>query len=163
MSHFLQDMQVGQEIDLGRFTFTADHIKRFAALYDPQPFHMDEDAAKQSHFGALCASGWQTASIWMRLYVLHSQKEAGKLEQQGQPVAQMGPGLGAKNLRWLKPVYAGDTLHYFTTVTAKRPSESRPGWGLVSARNYATNQDGVLVFECETTAFLQRRVDGHSA
>ena len=65
MSHFLQDMQVGQEIDLGTFTFTADHIKRYAALYDPQPFHMDEEAAKQSHFGALCASGWQTASIWM--------------------------------------------------------------------------------------------------
>ena len=96
MSHFLQDMQVGHQIDLGHFTFTADHIKRFAALYDPQPFHMDEDAAKQSHFGALCASGWQTASIWMRLYVLHSQKVAGRLEQQGQPVAQMGPGLGRK-------------------------------------------------------------------
>ena len=162
MSHFLQDMKVGQEIDLGTFTFTADHIKRYAALYDPQPFHMDEEAAKQSHFGALCASGWQTASIWMRLYVLYAQKNAQVLENNGQPVAQMGPGLGMKNLRWLKPVYAGDTLHYYTTIIAKRPSESRPGWGLVTARNHATNQNGVVVFECETTAFLQRRVDGQS-
>ena len=93
----------------------------------------------------------------MRLFVLYSQKEALKLETQNQPTAQMGPGLGLKNLRWLKPVYAGDTLHYFTTVIAKRPSESRPGWGLITARNWAKNQNDVLVFECETTAFLQRR------
>ena len=157
MSHFFQDMTVGHEIDLGTFTFTAEHIKRYASLYDTQPFHLDEEAARNSHFGALCASGWQTASIWMRLFVLYSQKEALKLEMQNQPVAQMGPGLGLINLRWLKPVYAGDTLHYFTTVLAKRPSESRPGWGLITARNWAKNQNDVLVFECETTAFLQRR------
>ena len=157
MSHFFQDIPVGHDIDLGTFTFTADQIKRYASLYDTQPFHIDEEAAKKSHFGALCASGWQTASIWMRLFVLYSQKEALKLETQNQPTAQMGPGLGLKNLRWLKPVYAGDTLHYFTTVIAKRPSESRPGWGLITARNWAKNQNDVLVFECETTAFLQRR------
>ena len=57
MSHFFQDMPVGLEIDLGHFTFTADHIKRYASQYDPQPFHLDETAAQQSHFGALCASG----------------------------------------------------------------------------------------------------------
>ena len=157
MSHFFQDMPVGLEIDLGHFTFTADHIKRYASQYDPQPFHLDETAAQQSHFGALCASGWQTASIWMRLFVLYSQKEASKLEAQNKPVAQMGPGLGVKNLRWLKPVYAGDTLHYFTTILAKRPSESRPGWGLITARNWAVNQNDVLVFDCETTALLERR------
>ena len=105
---------------------TREEALEFAAKYDPQPFHMDEEAAKQSHFGALCASGWQTASIWMRLYVLYAQKNAQVLENNGQPVAQMGPGLGMKNLRWLKPVYAGDTLHYYTTIIAKRPSESRP-------------------------------------
>ena len=157
MSHFFQDIPVGSDIDLGTFTFTADHIKRYASQYDPQPFHLDEAAARQSHFGALCASGWQTASIWMRLFVLYSQKEALNLEMHNQPVARMGPGLGLKNLRWLKPVYAGDTLHYFTTVVAKRPSESRPGWGLITARNWANNQNNVLVFECETTAFLQQR------
>ena len=158
MSRFFEEIGIGDELDLGRFTFTSEHIKRFASQYDPQPFHLDENAAKQSHFGALCASGWQTASVWMRLFVLYRQKEALALEKATQPIAQMGPGLGVKNMRWYKPVYAGDTLFYFTTFLAKRPSESRPGWGLVTARNWAKNQDGVVVFECETTALVQKKI-----
>ncbi len=158
MSHFFQDIQVDHDIDLGPYTFTTETIKRFATQYDPQPFHLDEEAARQSHFGALCASGWQTASVWMRLYILHCQREALKLQTAHKPIAQMGPGLGMKNLRWLKPVYAGDTLHYFSRAVAKRPSESRPGWGLITFRNWANNHDGTLVFECQTTALVQQRL-----
>ncbi len=72
---FWEDIAVGERAELGRHTFTADDIKAFARRFDPQPFHLDEAAAARSHFGALCASGWHTASVWMRLMVEHQRRE----------------------------------------------------------------------------------------
>jgi acyl dehydratase len=72
---FWEDIVVGERAEVGRCTFTADGIKAFARRFDPQPFHMDEAAAARSHFGALCASGWHTASVWMRLMVEHQRRE----------------------------------------------------------------------------------------
>ena len=72
---FWEDIAVGERAEIGRHTFTADGIKAFARRFDPQPFHLDEAAAARSHFGALCASGWHTASVWMRLMVEHQNRE----------------------------------------------------------------------------------------
>jgi len=157
---FFEDIAVGERLDLGRFTFTAEMIKAFAARFDPQPFHMDEEAAKRSHFGALCASGWHTASVWMRLMVDFQRREDEALRARGEPVAEFGPSPGFRDLRWLKPVYAGDTISYATEVLEKRPSNSRPDWGLITLRNTGTNQRGEPVISFVSVVFVQSRRSG---
>jgi acyl dehydratase len=154
---FFEDIAIGERLELGRFTFTAEKIKVFAARFDPQPFHMDEAAAKRSHFGALCASGWHTASVWMRLMVDFQRREDEALRARGEPVAEFGPSPGFRDLQWLKPVYAGDTIAYATEVLDKRPSSSRPDWGLITIRNTGTNQRGEPVISFVSVAFVQSR------
>jgi acyl dehydratase len=154
---FWDDVTVGERTELGRHTFTADDIKSFARRFDPQPFHLDEAAAARSHFGALCASGWHTASIWMRLMVEHTDREDQSARARGEPVAALGPSPGFRELKWLKPVYVGDTVTYFTEVLDKRPSNSRPQWGLMSIRNSGVNQKGDTVISFVSTAFVERR------
>jgi acyl dehydratase len=157
MTDFIDDLVVGETEVLGTHLFTAEEIKRFAAAYDPQPFHLDEAAAAASPFGALCASGWQTAAIWMRLMVQSRQRQREERLAMGLPMAEMGPSPGFRDLRWLLPVYAGDSLTFTSTLLEKRLSKSRPGWGLVTHRNGATNQAGSNVFEFVSTAFWQAR------
>ena len=156
---FFEDIVAGERAELGSHTFTADDIKRFARRYDPQPFHLDEDAAARSHFGALCASGWHTAATWMRLMVEHQVREDAAQRQRGEAVATLGPSPGFRELKWLKPVYAGDTVSYATEIIDKRTSSSRPEWGLMSIRNTGVNQNGELVISFISVAFVQRRVD----
>ena len=84
---FWEDIAVGERAEVGRHTFTADDIKAFARRFDPQPFHLDEAAAARSHFGALCASGWHTASVWMRLMVEHQHREDEARRARGEPIA----------------------------------------------------------------------------
>ena len=139
---FWEDIVVGERAEVGRYTFTADAIKAFARRFDPQPFHLDEAAAARSHFGALCASGWHTASVWMRLMVEYQRREDDARRARGEPVATLGPSPGFRELKWLKPVYVGDTITYATEVIEKRASNSRPGWGLMSIRNSGVNQKG---------------------
>lgn len=160
MTAFVEDLIVGETQVLGSHTFTADEIKTFARAYDPQPFHLDEAAAAASHFGALCASGWHTAGIWMRLMVQHADRQREERIARGLPVAEMGPSPGFRDMKWLRPVYAGDTITYAATLVEARPSQSRPGWGLVTHHNTGTNQDGTLVFEFTATAFWQTRPAG---
>jgi acyl dehydratase len=154
---FLEDIVVGERTELGAHEFTADEIKIFARRFDPQLFHLDEEAAKRSHFGALCASGWHTASIWMRKMVDHRQRAAEAKRARGEPVAQIGVSPGFRDLRWFKPVYAGDTISYATEVVGTRPSNSRPGWGVLTIRNTGTNQHGELVLSFVSTVFVERR------
>jgi len=154
---FFEDIRVGETSDIGRHTFMAEDIKAFAARFDPQPFHLDEAAAARSHFGALCASGWHTASIWMRLIVEHNDREDKAARTRGEVVAALGPSPGFRELKWLKPVYAGDTVTYATEVIAKRASRSRPAWGLMSIRNSGTNQQGEPVISFVSVAFVERR------
>jgi acyl dehydratase len=156
---FFEDIAAGDRIELGRHTFTADDIKSFARRYDPQPFHIDEAAAARSHFGALVASGWQTAAIWMRLMVDHERREAEAMRARGEPVAELGPSPGFRELKWLKPVYVGDTVTYTTEVVETRASNSRPAWGLMTIRNRGVNQKGEPVISFISTAFVQRRVE----
>ena len=154
---FFDDIAVGERAELGVHTFTADDIRRFARKYDPQPFHLDEAAAARSHFGALCASGWHTAAVWMRLMVDHLRREDEAQRARGEAVASFGPSPGFRELKWLKPVYAGDAVTYSTEIAAKRPSNSRPDWGLMSFRNTGVNQRGEPVISFVSVAFVERR------
>jgi acyl dehydratase len=154
---FFEDVAVGDRMELGRYTFTAAAIKSFARRYDPQPFHLDEEAAARSHFGALVASGWHTAAIWMRLMVEHERREADAMRARGEPVAELGPSPGFRELKWLEPVYVGDTVSYATEIAETRASNSRPAWGLMTIRNSGVNQMGAPVISFVSTAFVQRR------
>ena len=155
--NYFEDLEIGQRVELGHHLFTAEAIKAFAGAYDPQGFHLDEAIAAKSHFGALCASGWQTGGVWMRLMVEHVKVEAHKAMAEGRKPATLGPSPGFRDLKWLKPVYAGDTITYFSTITGKRESASKPRWGLVTHHNEGVNQHGERVFEFLGTVFWERR------
>jgi len=141
-------LKLSETVTLGRHTFTAEEIKRFAAKYDPQPFHLDEEAARQSIFGGLCASGWQSCAMWMR-YNLQSIRQS--LEDWDGPGSrpEFGPPTSFSNLKWLKPVYAGDTITFTRTNLSLEPIASRPGWRLLSSKAEAFNDKGERVLEFE--------------
>jgi acyl dehydratase len=156
---YLDDLVVGEASELGSYRFAADEIVRFASAFDMQPFHMDPEAARRSLFGGLCASGWHTAAVWMKLMIAgreRSRAEAGRL---GLPSPRLGPSPGFKNLKWSRPVFAGDIVTYRSVVTGTRASASRPGWGLAFHRNAGVNQHGEEVFSFEGTVFWERRAD----
>jgi acyl dehydratase len=157
---FFEDILVGETVEVGRHTFTAEDIKAFAARFDPQPFHLDEEAAARSHFGALCASGWHTAATWMRLMVDYQRRDDDDRRARGEAVAALGPSPGFRDLKWLKPVYAGDTIAYSTEVIETRASNSRPEWGLMTIRNIGVNQHGEPVISFVSVGFVERRVAG---
>jgi len=113
---FFEDMQVGQRREVGSFTFTAEGIKIFAAQFDPQPFHLDEAAGRNSLFGGLAASGWHVASVCMKLIVADGQRLAREAALRGEQVAVWGPSPGFRELRWIKPVLAGDTISFASEV-----------------------------------------------
>ncbi|MBB4039062.1 acyl dehydratase [Microvirga flocculans] len=154
---YFEDLVIGETDELGSYTFTAEEIVRFAKQFDPQRFHVDPEAARTSLFGALCASGWHTASVWMKQMVAHRDRIRAYALARGERPARLGPSPGFTNMKWLKPVYAGDTITYRTTVTSKRPSASRPGWGLVFHHNTGTNQHGEEVFAFDGMVFWERR------
>ncbi len=154
---FFEEIRVGDTIAVGRHTFTADDIKGFARRFDPQLFHVDEAAGKRSHFGALCASGWHTAVVWMRLMVDHRRRMVEAARARGEPAAGIGPALGFRELKWLKPVYVGDTIEYKSEVIETRASSSRPGSGLMTIRSTGVNQNGEPVISFVSTTFVERR------
>lgn len=154
---YFEDIRVGDTIELGRHIFTADDIKTFAKRFDPQRFHVDEAEGERSHFGALCASGWHTAVIWMRLTVDRRRREIEAARARGEPVASVGPALGFRELKWLKPVYVGDTIDYRSEVIEMRVSASRPGLGLMSIRSTGVNQHGDLAISFISTTLVERR------
>ena len=149
---FLSDVPIGATRDLGAHRFTADEIVAFAGDYDPQVFHLDARAAEATHFGALCASGWHTAAIWMRRLLATRERDRAVTAS---PVPQLGPSPGFDDMRWRKPVFVGDTLHYRSRLLDKRASASRPGWGLATHYNTAENQRGEPVFAFTASVFWQ--------
>jgi acyl dehydratase len=157
---YFEDIMIGERASFGSHTFTADEIKSFAARFDPQPFHTDETAAAQSPYGALIASGWHTIAVWMRLAMRYRQAEDETRRARGEPLAELGPSPGFRDLRWLKPVYVGDTIAFATEVVETRPSKSRPQWGLVFSRNTGTNQAGDIVISFIGSALAERRTAG---
>ena len=154
---YLEEVPLGNKREIGRHTFTAEEIKAFAQSYDPQAFHLDEEAAKRSHFGALVASGWHTAAVCMRFLVENRRRIVAEETAAGRPIATWGPSPGFRDLKWLKPVYAGDTITYASEPFEIRPSASRPGWGLLFSRNTGVNQRGELVYSFIGSAFVERR------
>jgi acyl dehydratase len=154
---YFEEIRVGDTFTVGRHTFTAGDIKGFARRFDPQLFHVDDAAAERSHFGALCASGWHTAVAWMRLMVDHRRRMIEAARARGEPVAGIGPALGFRELKWLKPVYVGDTIEYQGEVIETRASNSRPGFGLMAIRSTGVNQNGEPVISFVSTTFVERR------
>jgi acyl dehydratase len=154
---FFEDLEVGQRREVGAFTFTAEAIKTFAAQFDPQRFHLSEEAGRNSLFGGLAASGWHVGSVCMKLLVRDTQHQMQAAAARGETVAVWGPSPGFRDLRWVKPVLAGDTISFATEIVDKRTSDSRPNWGIVQARQTGTNQHGELVFSLVATAFVPRR------
>jgi acyl dehydratase len=153
---FFEDIKVGDRRELGSHTFTTDAIKAFARKYDPQLFHLDEEAAARSHFKRLCASGWHTAAAGMRLKVESNRREDAERRVRGEPVARSGPSPGVRDLKWLKPVYVGDTITYVSVVKDTRVT-SRPGFGLVVHDVTGTNQHGDVVYSVTGAVFVERR------
>ena len=155
---FFEDIEIGQRREVGSFTFTADLIKKFAAQFDPQRFHLDEEEGRKSLFGGLAASGWHVGSVCMKLLVADGQRhQAKEAAARGEEIAVWGPSPGFRELRWIKPVLAGDTISFASEVESLRSSEKRPEWGILQARNTGTNQHGELVFSLLATAFVPRR------
>lgn len=154
---FFEDLQIGQRREIGSFTFTPDRIKKFAAQFDPQRFHLDEEEGRKSLFGGLAASGWHVGSACMKLLVADGERQAAEAASRGEKVAVWGPSPGFRDLRWIRPVLAGDTIAFASEVASKRISEKRPEWGIAFFRNTGTNQRGELAFSMLATAFVPLR------
>jgi acyl dehydratase len=153
---YFEERTVGETRVLGSHRFDRDAIIAFAKLYDPQPFHLSEEAGKASLFGGLAASGWHTACAHIRLVVADRQSEEEKLRSAGRKVPVYGPSPGFKNLRWIKPVMVGDTLEYRHRITGKVDLKSRPDRGMLQSVTQARNQNGVLVFEYNGAILAER-------
>jgi len=130
---YLEDVFVGQKFVTGTYTMTADAIKAFATDYDPQPFHTDEDAAKDTFFCGLAASGWHTAAVTMRLQI-----------DSGPPIAGGMIGAGGE-ISWPRPTRPGDVLHVESEITEVKPSKSRPERGFATMKSETKNQNGEVV------------------
>jgi acyl dehydratase len=141
----------GERAEIGSHTFTPENIIRFASRFDPQIFHMDAEAAKDTLFGGHCASGWHTCAAWMRTFIDYWKGETARLIAEGAKPPNLGPSAGFQKLQWLRPVFAGDTVTYGVTLVSSRPLASRPGWTLNTILCDGTNQHGVPVIRFEST------------
>ena len=154
---FLEDIGEGLSVELGSYHFTRESILRFAKKYDPQPFHMSDEGGLAGPFGGLSASGWHTASGWMKCFVAINAAARSKWLTAGKASPEVGPSPGFTSLKWLKPVYPGDTVSYRCTVTSKRELATRSQWGLVFSLNEGFNQKGELVFSFEGKVLTPRK------
>ncbi|MEO1967968.1 MAG: MaoC family dehydratase [Sphingomonadaceae bacterium] len=146
MIHY-EDIEIGHRQSFGRYEVTREEVVDFASKYDPQPFHLDDDAAAQTYFGRLSASGWHTCAMTMRMLVENMSV-----------VEQAGLGSpGVDNLRWIKPVYPGDTLRCETEVIEKRRSKSRRDMGLFKSRCRTFNQNDEMVLEMVSNGLIRVR------
>ncbi len=144
---YFEDLVAGEETLFGHYDVTREEVLEFARKYDPQPFHLSDEAAAKTHFGRLAASGWHTAAMTMAVIV----KAMGT-----QPQASLGSP-GVDELRWLKPVYPGDRLTMRGTILDKTPSRSKPDLGSFRTQTVATNQDGTDVLRFTSIVLIKRR------
>ena len=148
-------LRAGARTNIGSHRFVDAEIIRFAKRFDPQEFHVDPEKAHDSLFGGLCASGWHTVSVWMKLQRRSVAENTARLKAEGKSWPEFGPSPGMKRLKWLRPVYAGETITYFNEISGIRESRSRPGWWLMTNEAVAENQDGKPVMTFESTVFLK--------
>jgi acyl dehydratase len=160
LSRFFEDIVVGEAMDLGAHTFTREEILSYARRFDPQHFHVDEEAARDSLFGGLCASGWHTISVWMRLFIREQERIAEELARAGAPAARLGPSPGIRELKWLKPVYPGDVITYTTVPEEKIDMPLQPEWGLLHLTAEGVNQAGDPVVSFRGWVYVERRGTG---
>ncbi|MFZ1815946.1 MAG: MaoC/PaaZ C-terminal domain-containing protein [Rhizobiaceae bacterium] len=145
----------GHSVEIGSHRFDAEDIVRFATRYDPQPFHIDPEKAKNSLFGGHCASGWHTISVWMRKQRDFSAQALVQWVAAGNPPYEYGPSPGFDNLVWSSPVYAGDTVRFVNTTIAGRASNSRPGWYVISGRQQGFKGESQQVLSVESSVFIR--------
>ena len=147
---YFEDLQVGAETQFGHYDVTREEVLEFARKYDPQPFHLSDEAAAKTHFGQLAASGWHTCAMTMAVIVrrLSEERQAGL----GSP--------GVDELRWLRPVYPGDRLTVTGKIVEKTPSRSKPDIGSIRTETVVTNQDGVRVMRFISIVLMRRRPQG---
>jgi acyl dehydratase len=144
---YFEDLEIGAETLFGSYEVTRDEVIEFAQKYDPQPFHLSDEAAAKTHFGRIAASGWHTTAMTMAViarYVV-ADEQAGL----GSP--------GIDELRWLRPVYPGDTLTVRGKIVEKTPSRSKPDIGSFRTQTTVTNQDGVDVMRFTSIVLMRRR------
>jgi acyl dehydratase len=154
---FFEDRVIGETGDLGSHTFTREEIIDFARQFDPQPFHLDEEAAKASLFGGLCASGWHTAAQMIRGIIVTRAKANAEARAHGARLATYGPSPGFRDLKWFKPVYVGDTVSYRSRLIEKIGLKSRPNRGILANTVQGRNQKGEIVFAVTTQILADRR------
>ncbi|WP_293876257.1 MULTISPECIES: MaoC family dehydratase [unclassified Sphingomonas] len=144
---YFEDIEVGTKASFGDYAVTREEVIAFAEKYDPQPFHLSDEAAAQTHFGRLSASGWHTCAMTMAMLVAHLKANA-----------QAGLGSpGIDELRWLTPVYPGDRLRCESEVLEKRRSASRPEMGIFKSRMAVFNQDDVMVMTFVSNGLVETR------
>ena len=146
---YWEDVAEGERTRFGRYDVTRDEVIEFARKYDFQPFHLSDEAAAGTHFGRLAASGWHTAAMMMAMNVAHMQGSDSQSASLG--------AAGIDELRWLRPVYPGDTLRCETEVVEKRASQSRPDMGSVRTRITVLNQDDAPVMTMIAIGLMRRR------
>jgi acyl dehydratase len=144
---YFEDIQVGERRSFGQYQVTREEVLAFAERYDPQPFHLSDEAAAQTHFGRIAASGWHTCAMTMAMFVAYMKDH---------PQASLGAA-GVDELRWLKPVYPGDMLRAESEVLEKRASASRPEMGSVRSRMTTFNQHDEPVLRFVALGLVRRR------
>ncbi len=147
---YFDDLSVGDATDFGHYDVTREEVIEFARKYDPQPFHLSDEAAAKTHFGRIAASGWHTCAMTMAVIArfVVADRQAGL----GSP--------GVDELRWLKPVYPGDRLTVRASVIEKIPSRSKPQIGVIRSRTSVSNQDGTDVLTFTSIVMMARRPGG---
>ena len=144
---YFEDLEVGAETYFGSYEVTREEVLDFARKYDVQPFHLSDEEAAKTHFGRLAASGWHTAAMTMGVISRHVVED--------QQAGLGSPGID--ELRWMKPVYPGDTLHVHGKIIETRPSRSKPEMGSFKTHTTVTNQDGAAVMSFTSIVLIRRR------
>ncbi len=161
MAQWLEDIELGNRIELGAWAMDEAEMIAFARKYDPQPFHIDPVAAAGSHFGGIIASGWFTVACWMRAMMKQRNEQVGKYEKPDVvtpgPKPQNGPSPGFINMRWPTPVRPGDVLTFSATTAEKILMKTRPQWGIIRSTNEGVNQKGELVLRFTGQGMVMRK------
>ena len=150
---YFEDLDVGAETYFGSYEVTRDEVIEFARTYDPQPFHLSDEAAAKTHFGRIAASGWHTAAMTMAVIA--------RAVVEGDQAGLGSPGID--DLRWLKPVYPGDTIYVRGKIIEKTPSRSKPEMGSFRTETIVTNQDDIPVMRYTSIVLIRRRPEGAPA